>query len=198
MVRGQPWGRSMTEQVELLGPTVERLRHAKGLVEPPEVTRTRTRRAWRLGSIVEAMNRDGVVEDRCLQDFERFEEDWAMANSAPPCTALYGDKVDGTKDPHGRAELSKANARRRVEAALSSIGSPHGRLALMMAVVESGGNCRPHTMEEIGRACSSSRNRVQAVVAGRMVLREALYQLRVHYDGDERGAPGGIRTLGPP
>jgi hypothetical protein len=165
-----------------MSPMRERIAHAAGLIDAPEVNQARSRRAWRLVPLVEAMHRDNKISDDCLKAYARFEHDWAVANRTSSGIGSYGERINSTRDGDGIGELRKAAAHRRIETAQQSIGSPHGRKALVMAVTSKHETSLPHTLEDIGRACSTCANRAQAVAAGMATLRDALYQLHQHYD----------------
>lgn len=176
----------MTATMELVAPTRERLEHAKGFAEAPEVNQTTMRRAWRILPLVLSLYRQDKIDADCIQAYERFAEDWEVGNRSSFKIASYGERIGSASDIDDTAEIRKANAYRRARNALDSIGSPHARRALMMTVASRPADAistmRPYTIEEIGRLCCGVNNKPQAIAAGMTTLRDALYQLRLHYD----------------
>lgn len=171
----------MTDAVEAMAPTAERIARAAGLIEAPVINQARSRRAWRLVPLVEAMHRDNKISDDCLKAYVRFEGDWTIANRTSSGIGSYGERICSSDDLDDTAEIRKAVARRRITIAQNSIGSPHGRKALIMAVTSKHETSLPHTLDDIGRACGVT-NGPQARAAGMATLRDALYQLHLHYD----------------
>lgn len=174
-------GDQMTDVAEAIAPTAERISRAAGMIEAPVVNQTRSRRAWRLVPLVEAMHREGKISDDCLKAYVRFEGDWTIANRTSSGIGSYGERIRASDDTDGTSELRKAIARKRITAAQDSIGSPHGRKALLMSVTSKHETSLPHTLDDIGRACGVA-NGPQARAAGMATLRDALYQLHLHYD----------------
>ncbi|MDX2288178.1 MAG: hypothetical protein NW217_05085 [Hyphomicrobiaceae bacterium] len=177
----------MTDTAEMIAPTPERIAHAMGLMEAPEINQRVQRRAYQAQSIVARMHTDGKISDECLRAFQRFDTDWSVGHAVPSAIAGYGERIASASSDGGEhAEVRKIVAKQRSDQALASIGSPHGQRALMMAVAprqaDATSTLRPYTLEEIGRACSTCRDRAQAMAAGMVTLRDALYQLHLHYD----------------
>jgi hypothetical protein len=135
---------------------------------------------------VAGLHSRGSIDDRCLTAYQRFERDWETGHRSPSCVAGYGERLTSAGDMADGGEIKKANAYRRSRKALEALGSPHAKLALMMLVsvrpADAISTVRPYSLEEIGRACSSYTARVAAITAGSIVLRDALYQLHLHYD----------------
>lgn len=171
----------MTAATKTMQPTSQRLRHAAGAFLAPEISQTKSRRAFRMVSAVEGLHRDGKIDDRQFQAFRRFESDWETAETCPQITARYDDFVDKSHDGGTMAEARRILAGSRAGQALGAIASREGRRALAMSVMGSPEGC-PYTLEAIGRACWGHKTSALASCAGRVVLSEALAQLVVHYD----------------
>lgn len=169
-----------------IAPTPERMQHAGALIEEPEVNQHRARRAFRVVSLVASMHARGSINDDCLRAFERFEQDWAVAHRVPSAVAPYGERFGSASDMDDTSQVRKDNARRRSAEAMHAIGSPHARRALLMAVcprpADATSTMRPYSLEEIGRACSTYTSKMHAVTVGNVVLRDALWQLHLHYE----------------
>lgn len=167
---------------EFSRPTPERLAQAGDLMEHPEVNQRIQRRAHRAISLVCGMHSRGAIDDQCLRAYERFETDWMVANRMPAITANYTDARGRSDQFEEQQEIRKSNAVRRVTAAANAIGSPHARRALEMLVSANPNTRMPWKLDDIGRACSDYGSRVCAITAGTVVIRDMLYQLRLHYE----------------
>jgi hypothetical protein len=172
---------------QTIAPTPERIAHAMGLMDAPEVTQSREIRAYKQASLVARLHKAGKLSDECLKAFERFDDDWHVGNAVPSGVGGYGERIAGASPDGGEhAEVRKLLAKRRADEAEASIGSPSARRALRMIVGprRDDPTCtlRPYTVEDIGRMACGMHNRVQAIAAGTTTLRDMLWQLHLHYD----------------
>lgn len=172
--------------IDIMPPTLERLRKIKTDVESPVTDQKRKRNAWRIVPLPETMFKTGRISRNCYDAYERFEKDWDRAQFTPSCIAKYGQGfASGTPVAQMLDEaMQRAEVRdvRRVAAidrtahAFAAIGTPSGQRAVYMLVSQD------VTLEEIGRECSGYLGKMQALAAGTTVIRESLYRLFLHYD----------------
>lgn len=172
----------MTDLLDTIAPTPERMAHAGPLMEMPEISQHKERRAYRVVSLVCGMHARGVLDDACLSTYERFERDWQLANRSPSAISGYGERIGGSDERGDVAAEKKRLAHVRTQLALASIGSPFAKLAIVMAVSSRPDTGMPYNLEDIGREVSSAKQRGQAIAWGTATLQHALYQLRLHYE----------------
>lgn len=181
-----------------VGPTIERLRRADPhLIEPPVVDQKVTRRAWRVGTIIDGMIASGALNEACRQSVESFERDVARAALEAPLVANYGERairggtplhqmLDGAMRAAEAREEMQSNALARVVGATRTIAEPRQRNALMMAVT---GN---HSLAEIGKACGVLAGDRQREIEAKVMLRSAVWQVHTYYQtiyGQANAAP---------
>lgn len=171
----------MTDLVDTIAPTPERMRHAGAFLERPTIDQRTERRAHRVVGLVYTLHRDGKLSDECWRAHARFEQDWTTGNRTSSAIGGYGERIGG-HDGSDRGEIRKTLAWQHAADALASLASPHARRAVVMSVTASTTNARPYTLEEIGRECSHCRDAAQARTAGAVTLRDALWQLHKHYE----------------
>ncbi len=168
---------------DTITPTLERLARAPAY-EGPQVDQRTTRRAYRLLSLVETLERDGKLPRDSVTAHARFARDHAIASRMPRCIAGYGDVAgDGTpisqrieEEGGDLLESRRFDARMRMDRALAALSSQTMRTALMLSVTDDVG------LEGIGRACTAYTSRVPAIAAGLVILQECCWQLHLHYD----------------
>lgn len=168
-----------------IGPTAERIAHAGGLMEMPEITQRVQRRHHRVLSLVDGMHARGHLDEDCVMAYRRFERDWSLANSSPACVAAYGERIGGKGDGDETRDERKAAANARVTGALHAIASPMARRALVMAVssrpADGISTVRPYSLDEIGRSCTSFASKMTSISAATALLHTVLHQLHRYY-----------------
>lgn len=154
--------------MDTLAPTPEQL--GRWHVDAPSVDQKVNRSYFRRVTLIERMERMGVLRDEQAAAWRRWHFDYEQASRVPSGVGGYGQRIGGAYSELDPLDLKNVYHHRTLSA-LDAIGAKHREVLLSLAVDEW------MTLKELGAVLNCGRIRASSGV------REALYALHLHYSG---------------